>query len=613
MFCKKCGTKIEDGISFCPKCGNRVEQVNPENSVTSAQTAEPDQNVGTPESISPDFKTADSDVMNQTAQSAETAYSNAEEQNTSAMNLNLDYNNQPKKRKFPKKLVIIGTAVLLVVALIAVNFWAIVGALIKNFGSGSDYLRYVESKALSSFAGNVTEIYGKNFKNALSSNVGAKAEFNVNLTDKGNDIVNDIAGANSNVDLGWLKDAKLSVDVSRKDKNEQVKASLKLGGKDIVSVDCILDFDNNDLYLGIPEISEKYLSTSVKNSNEFNIDDLDSIAEALPDKNKLNKMLEKYVKIALESINDVEKSDKSLKIGNIKQDCTVLTFDVDERLLLEIGQNILKEAENDRELKDMINDIADAVKEISGVSNFDVEDLMNDLDEEIEDRLDDLKGDGEKYITLIDYVNGWHEIIGRKLIVNDKEVASYGTAKNGSDLCYELKFGDDFVFSGDAKGSGSQVTGEYELKIDGKETLIIETDKFDVNKLKKGELQGTLRLKPGSAMIEDAGSSAPVSLSDIALEMNFSGKEFDTKLLLQDEELVKINTKTEMKGSDNINVPDDGKTLYADNQDDIKEYVKSANFDAVIDSLRDAGVTDEIVDSIQEFTDYLVKTANYSY
>ena len=26
MFCRNCGSKLEDNIKFCPKCGNSVEQ-----------------------------------------------------------------------------------------------------------------------------------------------------------------------------------------------------------------------------------------------------------------------------------------------------------------------------------------------------------------------------------------------------------------------------------------------------------------------------------------------------------------------------------------------------------------------------------------------------------
>lgn len=610
MFCENCGTKIEDGAAFCPNCGNKVEAVNTESAAASTQ-----ENVS--ENVSnanaQPVQTSVETVSNTTAAAEATPVSNGSGQNTQGANLNFDVqNNQNKKRKFPTKIVIACTAVLLVVALVVLNLSTIFGALVKTFGSGSDYMRYVEAKEITSLCKSVSKNYGDSVLKLADSNTGAKADFSLSLSDKGADMINELASAGSGVDLEWLKDVKLNLDVNRSEKKNQVKAGLNINGKDIVSADLITDLENGDIYIAIPELSEKYMMQSVSESYDADtVENMNKLFKALPNQNTLDKLLEKYLKIAVNSINDVEKSEETLSIGDIDEKCTVLTFDVDERLLLEIAQKVLDEAEKDNDLKKVVDDFVKAAEDIYGPVEIDYNEAISDAKEEVSYALESLDDDGEKFLTLVDYVNGSHEIIGRKLIVSGEEVLSYGTAKRGSDFEFELNAGESFVVSGKGNESGSKITGEFSVEADGQEVVVIETEKLDMNKMKGGELEGIVRFKPGSALNGLSGISAPVAIPDFAAEMNFFNKGFDLRLLLQEDELVKLTTKAETKGSSNVDIPKEDNVCELDDQDDMQEYIESINFDDVINRLKDAGVDDEIIDAVEAFEESMSYAVNY--
>jgi uncharacterized membrane protein YvbJ len=111
MFCPKCGTKIEDSISFCPNCGANVNEF--KNNMTQPvvqQPAEPVMNNSNVNNISV------SPVVN-----PEPVVTN--ENNVSVINQNVENKPNKSKRDLLIILGIVGVIVIAVVLICAVGIW----------------------------------------------------------------------------------------------------------------------------------------------------------------------------------------------------------------------------------------------------------------------------------------------------------------------------------------------------------------------------------------------------------------------------------------------------------------------------------------------------------
>ena len=602
MFCKHCGKQIDENLAFCPYCGKAVKAVNDE-SVTSAKQYDADNrnnnSASNPQTVLPEKQASVNEV-------AEVPQTTVPENNMggNSLGVNLNYQEPPKKkRKLPVVLAIVGVCVVAIAIIVALNFSLILGTCIKTFGSPSDYMRFVEAKEISSLATDFSKAYGENVLEQLSSDDCPKANLSVKLSDKGNELLTTLVGSGEDINLDWLKEVNLSVATNNDGDSQQVKMGLGLGGKNVISTDCIVDTKNKEAYIAIPELSKKYLKLELEDMGDINFDNIESIKKALPDEEELNDLIEKYADIVINALDNVDLDDSTLDVNKVEQDCTELTLTISERQVLEICRELLKEAENDKELMELINDLVDTVVSLTGETDVDVNDSIDELKEQIEDELDSLDGDGDEVFTLVDYVNGHHEIIGRAIEVEGEEVVSYGMVKDGSDISYQIKIGEEFVVTGEAEESGDKLDGEFVTKSNDEELLIIQTKDFDVE-----EFEGTLTLKPGASLADVSDSSMPISVSDVALQLNFLKEGADIKLLLQGEDLLTVSANSESEDSKDISIPDD--VCDATDETAMSEYFLSVDINSIIDNLKDAGIPEELIEELQSS---LLESAMSSY
>lgn len=579
MFCGNCGTTIEENVGFCPNCGAKIESSQPSEVKV--------------EQVQPQVET-----------------------NNMFVNNNPDnFNNEPeqKKKKFSVvKLLCIVIPALIIVATIILNMGTIAGFAVKTFGSDSDYFRYVEAKAIGSYSDSLASLYGNVLLENADMKFGQTTEATIELSDEGKDTLSDL----TDVDMEWLDKVKIDLEANV-DGMQSAKAGVTIGKTDIATVDFISDLEGGMIYFAIPEISEQYLGAEV-DTEEYKklMSELENLKETLPSKAKLAKTVTKYSAIAFNSIDDAKIYDESIKVGGIKQDCDVIELDIDERLILEMQNNVLEEAKTDEELQTMIADFVDVLASTDSsyedvdVNKFFSEDI-DELQNDIQEQLDALDGDGEVLYTLTDYVNGKHEIIGRSLTAYDEEVLFMGKAKKGGDVAYELRFEDAFAISGEGKERGNKISGTFEVSAEDEEILIVETDKFDISKLFKGELIGSFKFELSSSMANAVDNEELGSLLDYALEVKCGKTSIDLKLTENDNELLSVAVNSKKKSPDKIETPSEDLVVNVENQDDLKDYIGSANTDAIIDNLREAKIPDELMEPIEEAVDSLKEMAKY--
>ena len=144
---------------------------------------------------------------------------------------------------------------------------------------------------------------------------------------------------------------------------------------------------------------------------------LAELAKYLPDAETLTKVLDRYLAIILDGLNNVEQSTVTLESHGVKQDCTVLALKIYEEDAMNIAKAVLKKAKDDTDLKKILEGLVNGVEEIAG-EDIGAEEVYADFKETVEDLLSDLEEetefDTESYIQLDTYVDKSHNIIGMK-------------------------------------------------------------------------------------------------------------------------------------------------------------------------------------------------------
>lgn len=671
MFCGNCGTNIEDNAVFCPNCGARVEPSYNEESNTQQNTFEnntpvmPVQNdVIMPEPVASEVPMPEPVQMpepvpmqnevnmpgevnmpesmpepmpNEVNMPGQVDFENQPENqnfgtapmygqgdmnnwnNNMAPNFNVD---EKPKKKFPKKLLFIGLPVVLVVALIICNLSSVVGFCVKTFGSDSDYLRYTEVNDLKKYCDSASTIYDAYFLENVDMKVGQTGEIAFELSNEGITMLEELAG--DSMDFEWLKDVKINME-SNMDGNQNVKADLKIAGTDIVSFDMVNDLENSIVYIAVPELCEKYLGVELATDDmTAAMEVTEGLEKILPSEKELNKLMKKYLKIAFDSVKDAEMSKDTLEAGDLSKKCTTVEIQIDQRLVSEMALNILEEVQNDKEIQKIVTDFVALMAETDpAYEDIDVDTIFTDeieaTKETITESLDELDedDDGEVLATLVDYIDGNHEIIGRAILVDDEEVAKYAMITKGGKFAFELTVEESASVIGSGKKTSSTITGDFEVVADEQEVLTFSIDKFNTKKLENGELEGTIRIGIGSVAEAILGSSGEIAaFLDYTLEMVFDttakGGTASIALLDGEDKLLSITSKSSMKNPSKVSVPDSAKVIEVEEGDTeaMMEYVEEMDITTIINNLDEAGVPDEIIDAVENAIETMGSTSS---
>lgn len=600
MFCGKCGNQIPEGVAFCGNCGAPVAQENPVNN--QAQT----------ENVNPE-------VVGNEAPVAETPV--AKDYNNSAF-ATPDFN-LPKKKKsgLLKKLIPAAVAVVLVFAIV-LNFSAVSGFAIKTFGSSSAYLKHVETKALGNYSETVTDVYDNVILENIDFSSSSETDISLTVSDK----ITNLLG--SEVDLDWLNGVVFSLDTNMKDDLQQIGLGLDISKKRILSLDMILNSVESEAFVAVSEFGEKYIRIPM--SQIAGVKDVvdaegssgagtkmysDFAEEVMPESDVLDKLICKYAEIALENIVEVEKGSTTLKIKDIDQKLTVLEFVIDDRLLMNIAEDVLETAKEDKEIKKILNDFQDVAKEYNVFGSQDIN-IYEEFVKAVDEGLEELKGsNGEtsntEYANVCTYVNGDSEVVGRKLKVDGEEVFFYATVRKGNKFAFEATAANTASVIGTGTEKGDIINGVYEVVVNGKTYVEFEVEDFDTEKTKQGYLNGTFRVVPSSALIKDmfgSTAAAGLSLSDIAFEFKAETSDKKSEIainIVDDKEvLVGINMKSESGKGKKINKPADKNVIDMNDTDALKQYVADIDLDKIIDNLKKTDIPSEYIDMIEQYVEY---------
>lgn len=647
MFCSNCGKELREGALFCMNCGTpakKPEQAAPvqetpvqETPVEAVVETPVEAVVETPAEEAPAVEAPAEEVPVQEKPITPVEVVPAAEipaQEVPAPEAPTVYADpapvQPKKKKKFLKWLIPVVAVIAALAVALACFGSsIKGLFLKTFGANEDYYAFVEEKALEEGVESFTGIYGA-YLNASQGAIGGevKAEkatmtFGIKLGEKLLGMLENAPEGVSDI-VNLVNGAKLTVTANVKDDKIQAIIGVKVGKSESFDVEAIVDMGEGDVYVGLPGTDKEYIKFEGVLDEAFSAiegvldnEELQALLKALPTEEELNKLLLRYIKTVLGSLekDDVEMSSTTLEIGGVAQKCTQIDVKITPELLVRMMKNVLTAAKDDKDVKKIITRVYNALAETDLLEDapFDdadelYEDLVEVLDEALED-IDEIDTDDDEAAVLTTYVDGAHAIIGREVKVEDETLLFVATVEKGGKTASKLSVMEDrLVLEGEGTKKGNLVSAVYELSIDdnGEKLVLgtIELKDFNEKKAEDGYLSGTVIITPDSELIKliagNGGAGTLIGTTDPALEMIFNTTEkkaeITVNLLVGGEMYLGLSATEEIGKATNIAIPES--TVDGMDEDALMEWV--GDVDDPIALLEEFGVPQEVVDLLEK-------------
>lgn len=635
MVCKVCGAEVVEGAKFCPSCGTPVEKT-----VEAAAETIMDRVIGDeipgeaiPADPAPDYP--DPAPVYQDPAPVYPEPAEPEPLGGGPVPPPADPGpvfpgDEPEPEKPKKKKWLIPAIAAAVVVVLALIF--LIPRLTGPTGKPDDYYHKVELKGMKSVTDSAATYYG----NLLSAgdkvnDVGVTGSAELTLGEDFSKLIDD-----DDIDLDWIKTVSLDYEINKKDDLTGGALTLKLNKDKIATLNLLMDMGEQMFYLQMPEISKNYmgvetedlsssilrplrysvpglyysLSSLLSDTDSESAEKVNAVLEAMPTQDQLKKLLDKYLEIAINSIEDVERDKGTLDAGEVSAEYTTLTVTINKKVAMDIAENVLTAMKDDKDIEKYLGDIAGALDEdADDIYDAFLEGLEDTLDN-IDDIRDDDSGKKDKIIMTL-YVDRKGNIVGREVKTSfeygPKIQFRYAVPTKGGKLGVDISLKQDsetlFSVAGTGKISGSTISLEASLKVQGTKIADITVEKLDGAKLKKGYLKGVVTLKPGADLISQMylsdSETRMVKKMSLTVDLNTEKNAANIKLILNYDEspMFTLNLSSKSGSAKKI--------------DTVKDYLESYEWAEELDEkdlrnfLKDLKKTDIPSDYLDELEEYI--------
>lgn len=469
-----------------------------------------------------------------------------------------------------------------------------------------EYLQKLASNNLGDLVDGLGEAYGAILNGAGSSSTPDKAGAKLNMTLTVGDTALDlfeqfVFGGPAPVDISFLKEINLDMDVGMNGQMEAIQLALGLKGQHIATANLLMNMADSVIYAALPELNDQWIKLEAGGADMPNVITgglsspamLAELAEALPSAETLTKVLDRYLNIALKELDNVEQSTTTLEVGGVKQECTLLTLKVYEADALALVKAVLNEAKDDAELKKIIEDVAKGVEDMVG-EDIGAGEAYADFKEGVEDLLAELnevtETDTENPIQLDTYVDKNHNIIGMKLNMDSQgeryDVVYFYNLTEGEKTAFEFAVPsdvddtDDFKVSGTGTKAGGKTSGTYTVTMQGMDMVTVKI--ADLN-----EESGTVTLTPSADLFPGEVTDM---LGELSLQIKLSGEGFELNILGDNEQLLGIAIKAVESDGPDMNVPSNA--VDGTNSSAMEQWAEKLAMDKLMENLEKAGAKD---------------------
>lgn len=305
-------------------------------------------------------------------------------------------------------------------------------------------------------------------------------------------------------------------------------AFLSLNSENLINGDIVLDYDNFDYFMRVPELTEQWLCLSIGSMMSDNeITKMESFmqnpAEYLSAE-ELEDLIIRYTNVWNETVSDVEVEKKeSVDICDITVDYTVVSAELDDAKIVELATNYINELKNDDIIKNII------------VNKIEVctEDEYNSQLDEVLNSLSEASPDDEEIVTFDTYIDPNGDIRGIK-VYDDTDEFFIGLGKDGENIRGEMYFADenekDFSVEFYADESDGKYNGNIDFNIDDT-TVSVEFTDYEVVNEDNGYFNAGVTfvipdIDPIAVDFTSDGNS-----QDISYNINFDGTDYGTVTL----------------------------------------------------------------------------------
>lgn len=499
-----------------------------------------------------------------------------------------------------------------------------------------------------------TKLYGQLLNsmggNSAASGDGMGVEMGVSVT-LGEDLKDTIgwmlAMYGMESDLEWLKNVEMTMASYTEDDMMQSIMAAKLNGKQIVSMDMIMDMANNMVYMGMPELNDQYLGMEMDMSDmvQANASMKDMMAEMaqyadqLPTEQELNAVMTKYLNVALEALGEPTVTTEKLSHGGVSQNVTVSTYTIRYSDVIAISEQVLKAAQNDKDLEKVLDKFSKVYNE-SGAqqaaemgTTWENVDLYEEMVAGIPEALGAIAQQKDALTEDLDlmifttYTDGDTQV-GFKVVhqavvdytyeeefdaISDTYITTYIPVygevesyyyglRDGSDTAFVMSMGNgEMRLEGTGTEKNNLANGIYTLIAMDEEVMDIEVVNFDTNALRQGSLKGTLRLIPSEDLMNSAaGMSAFISEPVIELVMDVEADCATVSMNLLDDDDLFISMTFSMRvvSDADIKVPTD--YVEGDDETAMQMWLMNMDLDELLENLKKAGVPNDWMEMLED-------------
>ena len=510
-------------------------------------------------------------------------------------------------------------------------------AVIPSTAFAADGYASIEKNAWAEEVKNMASSYAASIEESQALVSGMQSDISLKIEDSGRSLLGFVAP----FDISWLNDITLANTVSFTDGKEGLLMKVLLNDNQICSLEYYLDPESQDVYMRIPELSDKYFKTNLKEAADRQASNIESdieeltpgdtdvdiptdnfasaysdsislsaslmsdLSSALPEASVIEALLDKYGSMLFDNLTEGESSQETLTAGDISQDCTVYEGQISSEDAVKTATELLEAAKSDSDIESILNTWND---KLSSDENL-YESFTAAVDKGLNALKDTDTSDSEdSYLSTKIWVDENGRIAGRALEIQEGDtttpILTWQMPENGSDFGYLLTIASDdintYSLSGSGQIDGDKLNGTYELSLADSISAIIEVKDYDTVSAKEGNLNGNYKITFPSSDTDNEDDYYSSILENFALVLDLNSEKDSGSVALSIENAGSTLGTLSITGGagEAVEIPDLAslKDVYdANNNDDMNAYAATLDFTSIMDNLSKAGVPDEVI------------------